>query len=282
MAVSSIVGDQLIADSSDFFNRRLKYILYVFVTAYVVVFSFNRTVFNVFQGFSAGTNSTEGGQVHAAADSGLLMNLRNFRNREFYTYQRLHSSFAVGAFVMVLFQKFTVSKMAFYASAKKYTKAARNRFYDGFLQYHKFFGKICIISVFIMDICGLFVGKFSAWDNFQTFNLYFFLPWIFMIVGIYGTARTSTMHFHRFFGNMLLKGCIATPFARIAGSMMQRMGFKNSTGYYVGIGTVTAIISCWQLIDTYYLFQDYTTFRMQYSYDKLSRLGREKSKAHHD
>ena len=272
MAISRLVKDQLIADSSDFFNRKLKYPLYVFVTGYVVFFLINRTVFNVFEGSPAVANSTEDGQVHVAADSGLLMNLRNFRNREFYTYQRLHSSFAVGAFVMVLFQKFTVSKMAFYASAKKYTKAARNRFYDGFLQYHKFFGKLCVASVFIMDICGLFVGKFSAWKNFQTFNLYFFLPWIFMIIGIYGTARSSTMHLHRFFGNMLLKGCIATPFARIAGSMMQRLGFKNSTGYYVGIGTVTAIISCWQLIDTYYLFQHYTTFRMQYSYDTLSRL----------
>ena len=108
MAISRLVKDQLIADSSDFFNRKLKYPLYVFVTGYVVIFLINRTVFNFFEGFPAVANSTEDGQVHVAADSGLLMNLRNFRNREFYTYQRLHSSFAVGAFVMVLFQKFTV------------------------------------------------------------------------------------------------------------------------------------------------------------------------------
>ena len=69
---------------------------------------------------------------------------------------------------------------------------------------------------------------------------------------------------------MLLKGCIATPLARIAGSILQGQGFENSNGYYVGIGSVTIIISIWQIIDTYYLFQNYVTFRMQFPYLELS------------
>ena len=71
-----------------------------------------------------------------------------------------------------------------------------------------------------------------------------------MVIGIYGYAKQKTIHLHRYFGNMLLKGCIATPLARIAGSILQGQGFENSNGYYVGIGSVTIIISIWQIIDT--------------------------------
>ena len=90
-----------------------------------------------------------------------------------------------------------------------------------------------------------------------------------MITGLWVYATKKTIYLHRYFGNMLLKACIATPLARIAGSVLQRQGFDSPNGYYLGIGSITLIVSIWQIVDTFYLFQHYVTFRMQFPYLKL-------------
>jgi hypothetical protein len=93
------------------------------------------------------------------------------------------------------------------------------------------------------------MGPLSSWPNFTTFNWFFFAPWVFMFVGIYGCASSKLLCYHRFFGNMLLKGCIATPLARLAGAALQRQGWEDASGYYNGIGMVTMVISVWQITD---------------------------------
>jgi len=261
---SNFTKHQLIADAKDFFNRQLKYVIYIFITIYVALFLFNKYIYNWFVHNTINKTAfvnDNGKSAHVAADSGLVMNFKNFRTYDFRIYHNIHAFFAIGIFMIVLFQKFTVSKMAKYIDGT---------FYNAFLEYHVYCGKFCLFCVLIMDFCGLFLGRYSTWENFQTFNLFFFAPWIFMVIGIYGYAKQKTIHLHRYFGNMLLKGCIATPLARIAGSILQGQGFENSNGYYVGIGSVTIIISIWQIIDTYYLFQNYVTFRMQFPYLELS------------
>ena len=89
-----------------------------------------------------------------------------------------------------------------------------------------------------------------------------------MITGLWVYATKKTIYLHRYFGNML-PACIATPLTRIAGSVLQRQGFDSPNGYYLGIGSITLIVSIWQIVDTFYLFQHYVTFRMQFPYLKL-------------
>ena len=48
---------------------------------------------------------------------------------------------------------------------------------------------------------------------------------------------------------MLLKGCVATPLARVAGAALQKRGWEDSQGYYVGIGAVTVATSVGQIAD---------------------------------
>ena len=52
-----------------------------------------------------------------------------------------------------------------------------------------------------------------------------------------------------FLGNMLLKGCIATPLSRVGGAFLQRRGWALAPGYYQGIFGVAAVIGVWQLAD---------------------------------
>ena len=49
-----------------------------------------------------------GKSAHVAADSGLVMNFKNFRTYDFRIYHNIHAFFAIGIFMIVLFS--TVSR----------------------------------------------------------------------------------------------------------------------------------------------------------------------------
>lgn len=58
------------------------------------------------------------------------------------------------------------------------------------------------------------MGRYSLFNDFMTFNMFFALPWVIWIFGIYWSANNSRIRFHRLFTNMLLKGCCSVPFSR--------------------------------------------------------------------
>mmetsp|Transcript_38724 Transcript_38724/g.62056 ORF Transcript_38724/g.62056 Transcript_38724/m.62056 type:complete len:127 (-) Transcript_38724:184-564(-) len=99
------------------------------------------------------------------------------------------------------------------------------------------------------------MGPYVAWENFTTFEYLFAAPWLLFFFGIYTFASKKTIRLHRLFGNMLLKACIATPLARLAGSLLQRSEYAklrnwtDETSYYVGIASVSAFIAIWQVVD---------------------------------
>jgi hypothetical protein len=230
-----LVTRELVADAHDMYNKYVKYLIVPFALAYSGNFFISSSKKSV-------TLEYEGQHTHWARDSGLRMQLNTTALP--VSLHAGHAFAAVSLFLLLLYQKHSVVQMS--------TEKTRSGYLD-LLNIHRWIGRVAILLVLIMDLCGLLMGKYSAWEGFTTFNLFFFAPWLFMIVGIYGCASSTLIIWHRYFGNMLLKGCIATPLARLAGSWFQQMqfeGWADSHGYYFGIGAVTVLISIWQLHDT--------------------------------
>jgi len=107
-----------------------------------------------------------------------------------------------------------------------------------------------------------------SWDLILFFNplkrlvIFFATPWIIFCIGIYFTATITSIKklcLHRLFGNMLLKACLATPFARLAGSYLQRCGWDEEMGYYTGIGGVSGIVGIWQCYELWEFFRSIDT-----------------------
>ena len=72
-------------------------------------------------------------------------------------------------------------------------------------------------SVAVMDVAGYLMGPYSAWTSFLAFEKLFFAPWLPMAGSIYLLAGRGTVRLHRLSANVLVKACIATPLARLAG-----------------------------------------------------------------
>jgi hypothetical protein len=208
--MSAIVRSELRADASDVYNTRIKYLLVPFFVAYSAFALFGRAA-------TAPHDADDAITTHIARDSGLRMQLTV---EQLPTHlHRGHSVAAVLLCFVMVWQKQTVLNMNISLSG-----SSKGTSYADHLFWHRWAGRLGIGLVMLMDLCGLLMGPLSAWDNFTTFNLFFFAPWTFMIAGIYGCASSKgkLVCYHRFFGNMLLKGCIATPLARLAGAALQR------------------------------------------------------------
>eukprot|EP01126_Amoeba_proteus_P047956 TRINITY_DN5515_c0_g1_i1.p1 TRINITY_DN5515_c0_g1~~TRINITY_DN5515_c0_g1_i1.p1 ORF type:complete len:103 (+),score=10.24 TRINITY_DN5515_c0_g1_i1:600-908(+) len=90
------------------------------------------------------------------------------------------------------------------------------------------------------------MGFYSALQNFKIFNVFFAAPWIILSVAIITTARKKDIRSHRLYGNMLVKASLSVPFSRLAGATLQRNGWDEAQGYYVGIIAVALIVFLWQ------------------------------------
>lgn len=101
-----------------------------------------------------------------------------------------------------------------------------------------------------MDIGGYAMGQNSKLRNFSTFALYFASPWIIWVILVYFTAIKCKFAFHKYIGNMMLKGCIAVPMARVSGAFLQRYGWKTAEGYYVGILGSSILVGIWVVYET--------------------------------
>ena len=253
-----LVRAHLKADSADVYNTKCKRFIVPFAVAYLFVYT-SVSLSTWWRGGGAG-RPLENNVTHHSADCGLRMQLNQVDVQAksiagfsyFSLIHRSHALAAMSLFFVCIYQKHNVQLMASLAKRASATKDYRMQ-----LQEHRFYGKVGLLLVLAMDLCGLLMGPFSSWEKFTTFNFFFFAPWLFMVGGIYGCATSKLIKWHRYFGNMLLKGCIATPIARIMGSLLQQLkmlygfnGWDDSHGFYYGIGAVTLIISLWQGKDT--------------------------------
>ena len=153
----------------------------------------------------------------------------------------VHAGCAMTLLAMAILQKEVVVKM-------------RDK-YAEFIATHRFLGRACLLLIGVMDAAGFVMGRWSRFENFNILSILFAAPWVVFLVGLYFTATPKWMVWHRIFGNMLLKGCIATPLSRWCGALLQRSGWRDAPGYYEGIGGVTVLVGLWSMVDLYAVFR---------------------------
>ncbi len=216
----------LAEDASDLYHRRLKLVLVPVLGAYALNALFARSS-------AARVRGEVGEWLSISGDSGLRMALRA-------PFPPLllaaHSVGAVVLMALTLFQKEVVRAMA--------------RDLAGYVALHRRIGYAALAALAVMDAAGYAAGSaYSAFPGFSTFAKGFALPFAIWLVGIWATAWAGWLRSHALLGNMLVKGCIATPLSRIGGACLQRMGWPMAAGYYQGIGAVACVIGVWQAAD---------------------------------
>ncbi len=72
----------------------------------------------------------------------------------------------------------------------------------------------------LMDFGGYSMGKYSNLSNFESFIIIFAAPWVIWIIIMLYTILYKSIKLHAFIGNMILKGCISVPLARVSGSFL--------------------------------------------------------------
>lgn len=118
---------------------------------------------------------------------------------------------------------------------------------------HRVLGYASVGMMSAMAVAGIAMGSWpdpAQYPRFALYNVLFGLPWLLWSAALLFSARRRSYHWHRFWGNMALRGCIAVPLARICGALLQRCaGWPEAQGYYTGIGTAAAVIGLWELMD---------------------------------
>jgi hypothetical protein len=59
----------------------------------------------------------------------------------------------------------------------------------------------------------------SKLNNFQIFKFIFASPWIIFIATVLFSAKIKAFKWHAFFANLMYKGCLAVPIARVLGGL---------------------------------------------------------------
>ena len=217
-----MLRQQVLNDSADEFNKFAKWFIIPIVILYVCFILVQpHIVYPVAEGYQT-----------IARDSGLLM--KTIQPFPEYLLS-MHWIMAVLLFLLVFFQKLTVYKMLSGWRKKVHSKV----------------GYAILFLIGGMNYAGYKLGDYSSLPNFDWFIIVFAAPWAIWMVSIYITIKLKQIMLHRFLSNMLVKGCIAVPMARIVGSSLQRMGWEEGSGYYTGIGAVSLVISVWLFYDIY-------------------------------
>eukprot|EP01102_Stenamoeba_stenopodia_P014063 TRINITY_DN4640_c0_g1_i2.p1 TRINITY_DN4640_c0_g1~~TRINITY_DN4640_c0_g1_i2.p1 ORF type:complete len:304 (+),score=60.65 TRINITY_DN4640_c0_g1_i2:278-1189(+) len=165
----------------------------------------------------------------------------------------LHSIAAAFLFLLVAIQKYTVQRMK------------DDKDYKTYADIHRNVGYICLIVIPTMALGGFLLGGYSSFENFSYFSVVFAAPFVFWTLGIYWTAQkysSSMISAHRLLGNMLLKGCVAVPLARVFGSLLQSRGdWDDEVAFYTGIKLASLLIAIWELTEMYYWYIRFKSLR---------------------
>eukprot|EP01087_Luapelamoeba_hula_P009246 TRINITY_DN2376_c0_g1_i1.p1 TRINITY_DN2376_c0_g1~~TRINITY_DN2376_c0_g1_i1.p1 ORF type:complete len:276 (+),score=44.19 TRINITY_DN2376_c0_g1_i1:94-921(+) len=174
--------------------------------------------------------------LSTARDSGLRMTLTAPFNA---VYLHMHSISGTMLLFTAVMQKFSVTKFSSHDSAVPWR------------QVHHYLGYGLCVLMLTMSLSGFALGFSSAWANFDTFSVFFALPWLLWAVTIYLSARYQKWRFHRLVANQMIKGCLTVPASRLVGGLMQRTypEWGEAQGYFVGIFSVALVVFIWETID---------------------------------
>lgn len=223
--------DILRADRADWFNRRVKYVLWILVLVWIVsTFGLRQSSHRTLE------HVADNLLLSRSRDAGLQMTLK-----EAFPQHLLSIHSFAGAMLLVgcLLQKQLVVWMV--------------DNYSTWALVHRINGAICIISMLCMAGGGFFMGPYSTWERFEIFSFFFALPWLIWVVLIYMSVQLEQYQWHRLFGNQCLKGCITVPLARLCGAWVQANfpQWGEANGYYIGIGFVVLLVGIWEMLDVY-------------------------------
>jgi hypothetical protein len=236
---------ELLQDSLDLYHWPVKAVLLPMLLLYVVSWV-----------VGAGHALTE--DVHAvlpnvasniecSGDVGLCMTFRFDRPLNHWLL-RGHAIAAVSLVALVVAQKELVRRIAVCPTSLRDPWRA-----------HRKLGYLTLATMLAMNLCGYLMGPSSSFESFQSFIVLFAAPWVSFAVLIVLTGRgsrrqalgkSSWVAEHRLVANMLLKAALSTPLSRLGGSILQRQtSWSLEAGYYVGIFSITAVVTVWQLVE---------------------------------
>ncbi len=177
IGISTIMKRAVIAaDSIDFYNRRLAWLV-VPLTAAWLLWTFGVRTFLLPPSHALASESR---------DAGLQMTLVAP-----FPWWMLWGHSLAGSLLLagVLFQKSTVCRMAQGASASPSqgglpvsAHLARS--------LHHWAGYLLLGAMLVMSGAGLAMAPFSSWDNFSAFSVGFAAPWMVWAVALYVSAKT--------------------------------------------------------------------------------------------
>ena len=148
--VNSVVERELKEDAADFYHKQVKFFFLPFFVAYSLFALFGSTSVAP----PSGTKHNSSGRVltHISRDSGLRMQLHEMLP---FVLHRGHSVSAVLLCFTMFYQKETVVQM----------HRANGEDYFSYLFWHRWVGRLALLLVTIMDLCGLLMGPLSSWQN---------------------------------------------------------------------------------------------------------------------
>lgn len=113
---------------------------------------------------------------------------------------------------------------------------------------HKFLGYIVTALVCFMAFGGYSLRKHSTFAGFEFAMILFVAPWVAFLLIVPTSAYFRWGLVHVVSGDALFKACVAVPFARCLGVVLQRY-LPLSDGYYIGIASSALLIGIWAVVD---------------------------------
>jgi cytochrome b561 len=186
-----------------------------------------------------------GQRVSIARDTGLRMRIKTRMDKNMLN---IHSVTGLIMISAMLIQKYwSLERISSYRKKKDANNAR------WMANIHKMLGILILLLMFVMAIAGFYLGKHSAFENFESFSILFAFPWIFWIFAISISIFVfRNMTWHYFFADMAFKGCLAVPCARISGTILQKFFlFSEEKGFYSGILGTSIVFGIWQIMDLF-------------------------------
>lgn len=178
---------------------------------------------------------------YISSDVGLSMALKSYFP---WLYLNLHWVSGFCGIILITLQK----QLIYYYQTRITTRLD----YQLFWKLHRYIGYAVFVLILSMDTFGYLMGIYSKWESFDYFSIFFAMPWPFLVVSSYLTAKFKQWKYHRICTNILFKACITVPITRIVGSICQSnhiFGDNDDINYYKGIGYASLPTFVWQMYE---------------------------------
>ena len=239
---SSLTKRVLRLDAGDAWHRVIKYLMALPLLLYSVSFLFDKHKLNFLR--VPLLNGQTRDLLYAVAKDGLIVPIRETETDKWpenngWSIIDFHAFAAMALLLCVVFQKQSAMWML--------------TDFKGWVTAHRYVGRVAMGLVAIMCYYGWEMARFITLKRFDVFIYLFIAPFATFSVLLYATASPKWIAYHRLFANMLVKGVVGTPLARLAGMLLQSFHSEQPNDrdrdYYYGIGMVTLVLGLWQVIE---------------------------------